>query len=71
MEYVIICLILYAVLVVLEVVPTFKKTDKKTLVFVIAVLAITLGFNIFVGVSEKTYSPTDLTEKIISSIFKV
>lgn len=71
MEYIVICLILYAVLVLLEVVPVFKKTDRNTLIFIISVLVLTLGFNIFVGASEKTFNPTDLTEKVISSIFKV
>ncbi|MGX8700397.1 hypothetical protein [Caproiciproducens sp.] len=62
-------MILYAVLVVFDLIPAFKKGDKKALWFSVPVYLITLTVNIMMSFGADITSPNKIISRIISSIF--
>lgn len=71
MEYIVICLLFYAALVFLELVPGFKTKQKKTVIFTISVMGAALVVDILNAFNVQIVDPSHYIEKVISAIFKV
>lgn len=71
MEYILICLLLYGILFVADIIPSIKKKDKKTLYVSIPIYAITLVLNILIGLGVQLPSPNKAIEGFLTSIFHI
>ncbi len=71
MEYILICLLLYGILIVADIIPSIKKKDKKTLYVSIPIYAITLVLNILIGLGVQLPSPNKAIESFLTSIFQI
>ena len=71
MQYLVICLLFYAVLVFLELVPGFKIKQKKTVIFTITVMGAAFAVNILNAFNIHIVDPSNYIVKAISAIFKV
>ncbi|MDF1495293.1 hypothetical protein [Caproiciproducens sp. CPB-2] len=69
MSSMIVFLILYAILIVFDLIPVLKKRDKKALWFSIPVYLITLTANIMLSFSADITGSNKIISQIISSIF--
>ncbi len=69
MSSMIVFLVLYAILIVFDLIPVFKKKDKKALWFSVPVYLITLTVNIMTSFGVDMMSPNKIISQIISSIF--
>lgn len=71
MEYIAICLVFYAVIVFLDLLPGFKNKKKKTVIFTISVMAVGLTINFLTAFDFNINDPMIYIEKAISQVFKV
>ncbi len=69
MSSMVVFLILYAILIVFDLIPVFKKKDKKAAWFTVPVYLITLTVNIMMSFGVDITSPNKIISQIISSIF--
>jgi len=70
MNYIIICLIVYAILFFRDLLPLFKEKKFKYLYFYIPVFAVTLVFNLMIGFGFQYVSVTKILENALSPFIK-
>lgn len=71
MQYILICLFLYGILFVADIIPTIKKKEWKTLYVSLPIYAVTLVLNILIGIGIKIPSPNKAIESFLTSIFQI
>jgi len=71
MEYILICLLLYGVLIVTDILPSIKKKDWKSLRVSLPIYFVTLVLNVLLGLGINLLSPNAVIKTVIESIFHI
>lgn len=69
MQYLLICLFLYGILIVADIIPAIKQKDKKALYVSIPIYFITLVLNVLLAFGVILPSPNKAIEGILISMF--
>lgn len=69
MQYLLICLFLYGILIVADIIPAIKQKDKKTLYVSIPIYSITLILNVLLAFGIMLPSPNKAIESLLKLMF--
>jgi low affinity Fe/Cu permease len=69
MQYILICIFFYIILVFADLMPLFKKKDKKTLYVSVPIYIVTLILNVLIGLNVGITGLNMMIADMIKSIF--